>query len=296
MITVLFPAGMFGSTIEFCLRRFSKEIGMNDTEIFNDGSMHSFVKLNHLTEFTRTVNTFNGPTAHLNIATPVYPTHDSEGLTAAESVLKWKEILSAHTSKMIFIRPNSESEVDRNDLFSFHKTKNFRRGFMYTILHSKEKHWNLAYQSWKDMQNWEVREALSFYCDDNKKTFNKITDSDDPSWLCINADDILYNFVPTIKKIFAFCDLTFNLLDIEKFYNEWFKKQQYIIEEYNLVEKIFDALKKDNYMEWDPALLSVYSEAIIQSRLRSLGIELACTNLNNFPKNTTELKKFFIES
>lgn len=293
MITVLFPTGMFGSTIEFCLRRFSEEIGMADAEICNDGSMHSFNKTNHLTEFTQPVNAIPDMPAQFNILTPVYPPLDNYNLTAHQSVDKWSMILSNYSSKVIFIRPVTDSEIERNNLFSFYKTKKFEKSFMHSVLALKEKNWNAEYTSWKDMKPWEVREALSFYCTDNKKTFSNIVDADRPDWLCIGADEIIYDFVSVIKKIFDFVGLTFNLLDIEEFYKEWFQKQQYVIKEYNLVKKIFNSIKKDNYLEWGSGELSICSEAILQSNLRSIGIDLACANLNNFPTNTTNLKKFF---
>lgn len=295
MITVIFPVGMFGSTIEYCLRRFSNEIGIDAVEICDNGSMHSLTKINHLTEFTQPISTIPNIPNQFNILTPVYPLQDSRILTAQQSVDKWTDILSNYSSKVIFIRPISDSEVERNDLFSFYKTKEFKRSFIESVLASKEKNWNSEYNSWKDMKPWEVREAFSFYCTDNKNTFSNIADADKPNWLCIGADDIIYDFISTMKKIFDFVGLTFNLLDIEEFYKEWFQKQQYILEEYNLVKKIFNSIKKDNYLEWDSSALSIYSEAILQANLRSIGIDLACANLNNFPTDTTNLKKFFIE-
>ena len=49
-IHILFPAGGYGSTLEYCLRRFTKEYFDKSLESVThneDGSMHSYKKMFH---------------------------------------------------------------------------------------------------------------------------------------------------------------------------------------------------------------------------------------------------------
>jgi hypothetical protein len=53
-----------------------------------------------------------------------------------------------------------------------------------------------------------------------------------------------------------------------------------------------DSIKLGYAMTWDK--LSIVGEAIIQSKLRRQGIEIACHNLNECPTSINNLKKVLI--
>ena len=142
------------------------------------------------------------------------------------------------------------------------------------------------------MQPFELREALSFFIDQQAEQL-EISKVIDKNWLCITPDDVLYNFKNTILKIIEYTGLTVNdSKDIDDFYNEWFKNQQYILDEFENINSIVASINSGSDTTWNK--LSIIGEAMVQSRLRQQGIELACHNLDQFPSNTKDLKKVLL--
>jgi hypothetical protein len=142
------------------------------------------------------------------------------------------------------------------------------------------------------MKLYELREALSFNID-QAPTYLDLGNCINSNWLCITPDDVLYDYQKTICKIIDYCGLTIDPdQNIEKFYHNWFTKQQYILDEFDNINLILQHLDSDNVFSWNK--LSIVGEAIVQSRLRAQGIEIACYNLNTFPSNTQDLKKVLI--
>jgi hypothetical protein len=160
----------------------------------------------------------------------------------------------------------------------------------------KAQSWNKDYQSYKDMQLFELREALSFFID--QQSFNcNIYPGNYKNWMCINPNEILCDFKNTLTKIMDYFGLTIdNSADIDQFYNEWFQKQQYILDEIRTIDTIINTVSgRDGAWPtfcWNT--LSIVGEAIVQSRLRQRGIEIACQDISQFPTDSLELKKLFI--
>ena len=280
MITVLFPAGAFGSTIEYCLRNFSLELKSIQAEILDNGSMHSFYKEFHPISIDQFDQIHNW-----EIATPLYPGFDY--LDPVVTVQKIKGCLSAE-QRLILIHFDTPGQVYRNHLFAYHKITEY----VNNVLKNKPRDWNPDYTCVADMQTYEIREALSFLMD-NTNDYLQVINQAHPNWLCVTSDDILYNFENTVITILEHCNLTLDPAnDIDTFYKEWFRKQQYIIEEFESIQKILKSLE-DQHCEWAP--LSLMGEAIVQHCLRGQGIEIACHDLNQFPTSTEELKRVMIK-
>jgi hypothetical protein len=280
MIIVLFPAGGFGSTIEYSLRQFSNELPKISATVLDNGSMHSYEKEFHtgiIEQFLKIKDT------DYKIVTPTYPGHDY--LSPAATLQGYKNNIDS-MQKVVLIYFTNLEMAERNQLFSYYKCPTFLDDVM------KDKHmtWNVNYNSYKDMQPFELREALSFFIDQQSSHLEISIDS---NWLCITPDDTLYNFKNTILKIIEYCELTVDRSqNLDEFYNNWFKKQQYIIKEFEQIVNIMDSIKLGYTMTWDK--LSIVGEAIIQSKLRRQGIEIACHNLNEFPTSIDNLKKVLI--
>lgn len=281
MITVLFPAGAFGSTIEYCLRNFSLELDSIRAEVQDDGSMHLFNKEFHpklIGEFDLIHN--------WGIATPVYPGFDY--LDPVMTVQKIKDKLPGQ-QKVILIQFSTVDQVYRNCLFKYYKIPTH----IDTVLKNKSSAWNSEYTCVADMHTYEIREALSFSMD-QAENYLQVVNQVSSNWLCVTPDDILYNFKNTITTILEHCDLTLDpACDIDNFYKKWFEKQQYIIEEFQSIQKILTSLQNREFYEWSP--LSIMGEAIVQYCLRDQGIEIACHDLNQFPTSTEELKHIIIK-
>jgi hypothetical protein len=282
MIIVLFPAGSFGSTIEYCLRQFSQELTKTSATVLENGSMHSYQKEFHPTLIDDFVAQEK---KHFEIVTPVYPGDDY--MTVSETFLELKKYIACD-QKLILMHLPTLAMAERNQLFCFHKIPKM----LDIIMKNKQQAWNSDYKSWQDMQIFELREALSFFIDQQTQHLSIISLAE-PQWLRVTPDDILYNFENTILNMLQYCNLNFDSTQsIKNFYSIWFEKQQYILNEYSVIEQIFYNLDCKNYHSWNQ--LSIMGEAIVQARLRRKGVELACDGLNEFPKNLQDLQKLFL--
>jgi hypothetical protein len=282
MITVLFPVGAFGSTIEYCLRKFSQELESVDAEIASNGSMHSFTKQFHPVSLNEL-----GQLSDCQIATPVYPGYDR--LDPVTTVLKIKDIVPAQ-QKMILIHFDTPDQVLRNHLLAWHKKTQWH--YLNDLLHDKPKDWNPDYDTVADMQQYEIREALSFWFA-NTDNYLQVSKLARPNWLLITPDDILYNFKNTVITMLDYCNLTLDpAVDIDGFYREWFQKQQYVIEEFDTIKTIVTSLQGQS-CKWAP--ISLMGEAIVQHCLQVQGMAIACHGLNQFPTCTEELLDIIIK-
>lgn len=292
MIIILFPAGSFGSTIEYGLRQFSNELTKVEATVLNSGSMHSYTKEFHpvtIDEFLKIKDT------DYEIVTPTYP--GLNYLSPVETISELKKHINP-SQKVLLIYFTNSNMMERNQLFCYYKSyfydgKQYDHSmFLDFIMKDKHKAWNANYSSYKDMEIFELREALSFFIDQQIEHL-EISKVIDENWLCITPDDILYNFKDTILKIIKYFELTVDpAQNIEEFYHDWFKKQQYIIDESKTIDRIIDSINLNHNILWDK--LSIIGEAIIQSKLRRLGIEILCHNLNTFPTSTEDLKKVLL--
>jgi len=106
------------------------------------------------------------------------------------------------------------------------------------------------------------------------------------SWLQISSDEILNNTISTVEKIFDYYKKldTSKRKQLENFLKVWRQKQQYIIDEYNLIENIITNTIDNKNFSWEP--VNIIAESIVQQKLRSRGFEIKCYNLNIFPTNS----------
>jgi hypothetical protein len=281
MITVLFPAGAFGSTVEYTLRNFSNELQSIDAAVMDNGSMHSYKKEFHPITFDEW-NQNNS----WEIATPVYPGFDY--LDPAATVQKIKDKISTE-QKLILIHFDTADQVYRNCLFAYHKIPKY----VDHVLKNKPSVWNTEYTCVADMQPYEIREALSFLMD-NTKNYLQVRQAGSAHWLHITPDDILYNFKNTVITMLDYCNLTLDPAnEIDNFYLEWFEKQQYIVNEFQTIQLIIKSLQGEPF-KWSP--LSIMGEAIVQYIVRTQGTEIACHNLDQFPTTTQEFKNILINN
>lgn len=278
MIIILFTAGNFGSTMEFCLREFSQELKKVHTQVQANGSMHGFSKEMHLWKIESIQSHRDN---RIEILTPTWP--GLNYLSAQETVAYWQREITAQ-DKTIFITGSCMQDWERTIMFAHHKLQNLQ---LDVIIKHKARSWNPVYDSWQDMRRFELREALSFYVDQHLD-FIGIDQSVPESWCRVYPSEILYNFESTVRRILDFCHLTYNDKSIQAFYENWFSKQQYILKELETIDQITSNLDNQTSWSWQP--LSIMGEAIIQSRLRRQRIELLCHELDIFPHNLDMLR------
>ena len=285
MINIFFVPGMFGSTIEYMLRNYTKDYESVIGNITDDGSLHTFSKEFHPSESSHLL-TFS---PDIKISTPIYPFPDMD---LNEILVNWPGDL--HTSKNIFIHAKDSNSAELNMLFQYYKISKGVLNFGIGIFCGENKHnivnWNNSYTHWSQMQTWEIREWLSlFYSPWVNKWMNIDRDVDQvPNKLIISNLDILKNLKEQFNKIIKFCNLV-PTGDVREFINEWSQKQQYIVDEFELINKIIACTLSNKMFEWDSNGICLLSESIIQKRLRDKGYELKCFDLNTFPNNSKAL-------
>jgi hypothetical protein len=285
MIHIFFVPGMFGSTIEHVLRSFTVEYKPTNGQILSDGSMHSFNKEFHPTNIFAVKN-FNHYQPD-SITTPIYPFKQSH---LPKILDEFSDLLPGNQSLLIYA--DSLGSCELNMLFQYHKiaTGFYNKGL--DIFCGENAHnvisWNPNYQTWHDMSPWEIREWLSLFYSTWTQEWVDSHDQVPDNFLRITNLDILFNTKPTLLKIISFCNLTYNPeSNIDQFISEWQSKQQYIVDEFNLLNQILDHTLNNTVFEWDD--LNIISESIIQQRLRVLGYEILCDGLNVFPKDSISL-------
>lgn len=291
MIHVFFDPGSFGSTIEYVIRNHSDHVlGPIDANISIDGSMHLWKKQYHLKD-TDTLKTFLNSSKDPNgITTPFYPFKEFKFPTIVNHV---STIPTWNDDTKILIYHGDERDVELNLLFKYHKICNGHELKMgLDIITGDQSHdlkmWNTEYTHWHQMHPWQLREWISlFYADllNNSKEAQNYVDS---SWLKISNTDILYNTKDTLEKIISFCNLKI-VHPLDMFVDKWQKSQQYIVDEFNLINQIVYCTINNTEFFWEP--INIVAESIIQKRLRDLGYEIKCDGLNIFPTDSKTLHK-----
>lgn len=283
MICILFPPGGFGSTVEYCLRNFTKEFEKIEGHICEDGSMHFFRKEFHPINDREILNI---SISNKKIVTPIYINEDCN---IEKSIDLVKNQLTKN-DKVIFIVLENLFQAERNFFFMYNKIflsplLNYDI-FQISKKYKKYKIWNPEYNSIDEMQIWEKREMLSM---EHSIVSTHIITESDSTWLKINTDDLLYNFKNTIKNIIDFAGLNFDNAGFDDFSNKWFNKQQYILNKYKLINNIVDCVISGTNLTWEP--MDLFYEAFIQYKLKQAGFELECSRLNVFPTDSITLKK-----
>lgn len=285
MIHVFFVPGMFGSTLEYVLRNYSNEYTSVNATVLPDGSMHSFDKEFH-------------PNSHLDlelklkymasdaITTPIYPFQQSH----LPEIL---EKFAAHVgsiNKEILIYAANTKDAELNVLFQYHKVAagNYQMGldaFCYNNTHDIIK-WNADYTHWSQMRPWELREWFSLFYVAWVQEWIESQNQVDTNFYKVSNIEILENLPRIAREIFKHCDLT-ESPGLDDFGVHWRSKQQYIMDEFDLLDRVVECTINNVLFSWDP--VNIIAEAIVQQRLRANGYEIRCDGLDVFPTDSTTL-------
>ena len=293
MLHILFLSGTFGSTIFYVVNKFVAEdqmVDFPDDPFYLYGSMHNFEKAGHWRTREEYENFFTKRNSYnITVSTPVYPCPDIHANEIIQGLAK-----HCPDDKFLFLYVNDLRYAELNMLMQHYKIyhePNEKINMLcsddcntYNIVE-----WNPEYTHWSQMQTWELREWISlFYIDWTDEWFeakNFVPDS----WLKISTEELLTSPYDVFKKV---CNYRSNFdedkeLELTEFSDLWKSKQQYIIDEFNLIDTIIDSTIRKKVFSWEP--ISIISESIIQCRLRKLGFGIKCYDLNIFPANALKL-------
>lgn len=306
MIHILFVPGTFGSTIHYILMQYNtkyKHLKIEGSDNFSnfiltDGSMHTFYKTGHYI-FKRELDNFfiNQSTSTIEITTPTYPMEDA----TPDEIIKLFEKNSPH-DKYIFVYMDSLEYGEINLLARYYKiaNSNFHGSVDYTPIeyvvgiddiHKKVDmtKWNTSYTHWRQMQLWELREWVSIFYVESIQEWIDAKQYVKYDWLTVSTRDILDRTEETFLKIINYSG-KFDSTASEEFTNfisYWREKQQYLLDEYRIINNIVDSTISNIPYTWKT--LNLIAEAIIQRKLRSHGYDIKCFDLNVFPTNSQDL-------
>jgi hypothetical protein len=245
--------------------------------------MHSFAKSGHFLSKTEIENYLNS-NIQLEMITPIYPSKDC---TAKELIELFKQ---HHIREVIFVHVNNLKYAEINMLCQYYKiSKGVLKQSLSIICGDNQNNiiqWDSSYKDWSEMKLWELREWLSIFYPNWVQEWIDASQYIDTNWTLISTEEILSNtkqcFSNIIQKHGGF-DKSL-ATEFDKFVSGWVKSQQYILDEYNLIEKILDSVMTAQSFTWNK--ISIISEAIIQQRLRTLGYEIKCYELDEFPTDS----------
>jgi hypothetical protein len=284
MINIFFVPGMFGSTIEYVLRNYTYEHTPINAFICKDGSMHSYQKQAHLKD-NQALAQFKINNQTCKITTPIYPFSQQH---LPEILINFD---ATDNDQNILVYADSQESAEINMLFQFHKIAfSPKSNFGLEIFSGNNEHnivnWNPAYTSWLQMQPWEWREWFSLFYVSWIQEWQESKNQVPAYFLKIKNTNMLFDPLASLNKVINFCHLTAKP-GLDDFVQEWKLKQQYIIDEFNLLGQIVTCTTNNQQMLWEP--VNIVAEAIVQQRLRAAGYEIRCDGLNTFPTDSKTL-------
>lgn len=284
MIHVFFVPGMFGSTIEYMLRSFSKELDAVQGKVLADGSMHSFSKLAHFLDLDH-IDSFFQSRTKIDVSTPIYP-FDTHHLP---EILQKFEQYTGPNDSWLLMHADSVAAAELNMLFQYHKIS-VGLGKGLSIFCSNIQHnitaWDPTYTHWKQMQPWQLREWISLFYVAWVQEWIESANQAPSKFLTVKNTDFLSNPVELSTQLFAHCGLT-QQSGLEQFLESWRSAQAYVLDEFSLLDNIVHYSTNNQTLLWKP--INPIAEAIVQQRLRALGYEIRCDGLNTFPTDSKTL-------
>jgi hypothetical protein len=284
MIYVLYTPGSFGSTVEYIVRRFSKEFALPDVDILEDGSMHGYNKEFHAVTLE---NLLALPDQSGQILSAVYPnvnTQSKEVLTIFQSKIKLKD-------KVIFITCPTVEQFTLVTLCSFTKAQSMQ--FMTPYLDCNAHRWNNNYNKLSDMKIWEQRELLSLTLFDVMNQILFSSSKPVSTWFAISAQDIIDRLPILCVDILDYLELTaVDHTAMADFIQKWLSAQQSYIDRSCLIHTIVQKIISNESFDWLP--LTFNEEALLQCQLLHAGYEIACNDLDTFPTQADVFYNFLI--
>lgn len=285
MIHVFYVPGMFGTTLESVLRNYSNELTSVDAGMQPDGSIHSFEKECHPiseSDIDLQLKSINRD----SITTPIYPFRT---LHLPEILEKYAEYING-ASREILVHAANTRDAELNMLFQYHKiaTGSLQMGLDIFCFGNEHNiiNWNIDYKHWNELRPWELREWFSLFYVAWVQEWIESKDQVGDNFCKVSNIEILENLPRAVRKIFKHCNLT-ESPGLDDFAVHWRSKQQYIMDEFDLLDRVVECTINNVPFSWNP--VNIIAESIVQQRLRANGYEIRCDGLDVFPTDSTTL-------
>jgi hypothetical protein len=145
----------------------------------------------------------------------------------------------------------------------------------------------------EQIPKWIIREFLSLYLMPawiDQVAWNLLDRFSHPKVLTITMPELLFDVTNTIDRICQFCELSLDT-DYQTLINthQTMLSYQKNLHKDSLCSKIVQCTIESIDFDYSNETLTLIDEVWIQWKLRQLGYELQCNNLDQFPVSTTEL-------
>jgi len=281
MVYILFLAGTFGSTVNHVISEYCKNIPKRNNlhfPLINDqGAMHRVVKDGHIFSNASYKKLFQNPPT-VGIHTPLYPTWD---LGSAEIIGLFEK--HCPNDKVVFLYINDRHHGEINLLAQYYKIhigENVPLGNIF-----------LLPNNWEELRRHQLRDFISKNYVKEVGMWGDAVSYAPDQWLKIPTSKLLNNTKQTFVDVCNFVDeFAGESESFNEFVNIWVNKQQYLIDEVNLVNKIVYSTINQIDLDWSQSNLSILSESMIQTKLFENGYEIQLTS-DTFCNSSEQLNK-----
>jgi hypothetical protein len=136
------------------------------------------------------------------------------------------------------------------------------------------------------MRPWQLREWISLFYVAWVQEWIESQHQVGANFYKVSNISILENLSRATREIFQHCDLT-ESAGLDDFAVHWRGKQQYIMDEFDLLDRVIECTINNVPFNWNP--VNPIAEAIVQQRLRANGYEIRCDGLDVFPTDSITL-------
>lgn len=283
-VLILYTPGSYGTFLEWSLMFFSGLLENSSLPFRNTGSSHEYIG-NHLGVFdSRFLNLSLTDYIKSDLDFKIVRAHFNNSEDLEEKILNYKN----YVKLVIVIMPDAQSRllVINNALTKLNSQSakiyaDYINGSLGVDLSQKK---------------WEQRERISFTIAKFNYTLPLI-DSDDI--VTVTVTDLVNDYKNQISSLLDTTGLGTNqkrLVELDRVKTTWLDLQSFLHRD-QLCEKIVDSTVSDILFDWSDIDLSIYDEAYVQYLLKHLhSAELLCYNLNEFPTNSIDLRRYLINA
>ena len=194
--------------------------------------------------------------------------------------------------KTILISPDSSHRLDYFDN-QFLK-ENFGNLITYLKVVSPggefDKHLKEFNTNIEEASQWQIREYISFWLDDCLTNGYNLQKYQRPGIFLLSSVEFFDNkFKDTFTEIAKLLNLTVtNLTQFVEHHAKFIELQKFNGIQIRCKSWVDDVISG---VENSSPCITIFDEAYVQHLLRNSGFEIRCFELNEFPKNSTELRK-----
>jgi hypothetical protein len=274
---IVYNAGAYGNFVGWCIEWLTNKVSESNRPWDYNGNSHN----NNLVYYNSVKEACDK-----KINGIVHPIKNDK-----DDFLLIIDQLKKHYNKIIFLYP------DIND-FAWNINNKFEKIFQHGWVEEYFELMSQNYDKWnqsKNLEPWEKREWLSYTMHSqhfHEVRYNSISKIQDEKIIKISLTNLRDNFLETMSLICGFLELNIkrtkeDILDLK---NEWLSLQTHKNKDILINHAVYAIV---NNIEFDfDKKLTLFDQSEIQRQLREKhNIKIKCFNLNNWPKNTTELKK-----